>query len=131
MTENIGSAAAVGAVYAAYSGCFYVIDWLFAHGYSKLAVVAAVSALLVNWAAAAVATSEHRGRIGNLLWLLFGAVIPFLGGAALACLGNGESNRSTGYALMGGTLLPVLIFLYIGAATIRRRSSRGSSTPAR
>lgn len=118
---SIGSAALVAAVYGAYAGCFYVIDWLFAHGYSKLAAVAAVSALLVNWAAAAVATSGHREKVGNLLWLLFGAVIPFLGGAGLVCFGGSESHRSTGYALMGGTLLPVLIFVYIGRDYLRGR----------
>lgn len=118
---SIGSAAAVVAVYAAYSGCFYVIDWLFAHGHPKLAAVAAVSALLVNWAGAAVATSAHHERAGNLLWLLFGAVIPFLGGAGLACFGGSDSHRSTGYALMVGTLLPVVIFIYIGAVHLRGR----------
>jgi hypothetical protein len=125
---SIGSTLAVMAVYAAYSGCFYVIDWLFAHGYPHLAVVAAVSALLVNWAAAAVATSGNRERVGNLLWLLFGGVIPFFGGAGLACFGNGDSHRSTGYALMVGTLLPVVISLYIGAGYLRGRSFRRPHT---
>ena len=131
MPMSIGSAAAVAAVYAAYSGCFYVIDWLFAHGHPKLAVVAAVSALLVNWAAAAVATSEHRERVGNLLWLLFGAVIPFLGGAGLVCFGNDDAHRSTGYALRVGTLLPVLIFLYIGVSRLRGRAFRGPPSSPR
>ena len=128
---SIGLAAAVAAVYAAYSGCFYVIDWLFAHGHPKLAVVAAVSALLVNWAAAAFATSGHREKMGNLLWLLFGAVIPFLGGAGLACFGNGDSHRSTGYALMVGTLLPVVLVFYIGARYLRGRPFREPPPPAR
>ena len=118
---SIGSVALVAAVYAAYSGCFFVIDWLFAHGHSKVAAVAAVSALLVNWAAAAVVTSGHDGREGNLLWLLFGAVIPFLGGLGLACFGDGASNRSTGIALMTGTVVPLVIFLYIGWGHVRGR----------
>ena len=116
---SIGLAAAVAAVYAAYSGCFYVIDWLFANGHPDLAVVAALSALLVNWAAAAFATSGHREKMGNLLWLLFGAVIPFLGGAGLVCFGDDAAHRSTGTALMVGTLLPVVMFLYIGASSFR------------
>lgn len=116
---RIGLALVVAAVYAAYSACFYVIDWLFAHGCPKLAVVAALSVLLVNWAAAAVATSGHREKVGNLLWLLFGGVVPFLGGAGLALFGNGASNRSTGLALMAGTLLPVLLSLYFGAGYFR------------
>jgi hypothetical protein len=128
---NIGTAAAVAAVYAAYSGCFYVIDWLFAQGRPKLAVVAAASALLVNWVAAAIATSEHRERVGNLLWLLFGAVIPFLGGAGLVCFGNDDSHRSTGYALMFGTLLPVVLFFYIGSGYLRGRPFREPRPPAR
>ena len=116
---SIGSALLVMAVYAAYSGCFFVIDWLFANGHPNVAAVAAVSALLVNWAGAAVATSGHHERLGNLLWLLFGAVIPFLGGAGLAAFGGGDSHRSTGYALMLGTLVPVLIFIYIGLGHLR------------
>ncbi|HAH07492.1 MAG TPA: hypothetical protein DCM05_13390 [Elusimicrobia bacterium] len=128
---SIGLSLAVAAVYAAYSGCFYVIDWLFAHGHPRLAAVAAGSALLVNWAAAAVATSGHRERVGNLLWLLFGAVIPFLGGAGLALFGNGGSHRSTGYALMVGTLLPVVVSLYIGAGYLRGRLFRSAPPPAR
>jgi hypothetical protein len=126
---SIGMAAAIAAVYAAYSGCFLVIDWLFAQGHPKVAAVAAASALLVNWVAAAVATSEHGGKVRNLLWLLFGAVIPFLGGAGLACFGNGDSNRSTGCALMVGTILPVLIFVYIGAGHLRGRLFRGPPPP--
>lgn len=121
---SFGSAVLVAAVYGAYSGCFYVIDWLFAHGHPKMAGVAAVSALLVNWAAAAVATSGHQDRVGNLLWLLFGAAIPFAGGLGLALFGDGGSNRSTGFALMGGTLVPVLMFLYIGSGYVRGRWGR-------
>lgn len=116
---SFGTAVLVAAVYAAYSGCFYVIDWLFAHGHPRLAGVAAVSALLVNWAAAAVVTSGHSDRAGNLLWLLFGAAIPFLGGLGLACFGDGDSNRSTGIALMVGTIVPVVIFLYIAWGHLR------------
>lgn len=121
---GIGSALLIAVVYAAYSGCFYVIDWLFANGHPKLASVAAVSALLVNWAGAAVATSGHSDRQGNLLWLLFGAAIPFLGGLGLACFGDGGSNRSTGIALMVGTIVPVLIFLYIGWGHLRGAAPR-------
>ncbi|MBI5597480.1 MAG: hypothetical protein HY928_15430 [Elusimicrobia bacterium] len=121
---SIGSALLVMAVYAAYSGCFFVIDWLFANGHPQVASVAAVSALLVNWAAAAVVTSGHHERLGNLLWLLFGAVIPFLGGAGLAAFGDGASNRSTGYALMLGTLVPVVMFLYIGWGRLRGGTTR-------
>lgn len=121
---SIGSALLVAAVYAAYSGCFFVIDWLFANGHPQVAAVAAVSALLVNWAGAAVVTSGHNEKLGNLLWLLFGAVIPFLGGAGLVAFGGSESHRSTGYALMLGTLVPVLIFLYIGVRQLRGRSAR-------
>lgn len=121
---GIGSAVLVAVVYAAYSGCFYVIDWLFANGHPKLAAVAAVSALLVNWAGAAFVTSGHSDRQGNLLWLLFGAAIPFLGGLGLACFGDGGSNRSTGIALMVGTIVPVLIFLYIAWGHLRGGSLR-------
>lgn len=121
---SIGSAFLVAAVYAAYSGCFYVIDWLFANGHPTLASVAAVSALLVNWAAAAVATSGHADREGILLWLLFGAGIPFLGGLGLTLFGDGGSQRSTGIALMAGTLVPALMFLYIGWGRLRGRPSR-------
>ena len=121
---GIGAALLVAAVYAAYSGCFYVIDWLFAHGHPRVAAVAAVSALLVNWAAAAFVTSGHSGKEGNLLWLLFGAAIPFLGGLGLACLGDGGSNRSTGIALMVGTIVPVMIFLYIAWGHLRGGSLR-------
>ncbi len=121
---GIGSAFLVAAVYAAYSGCFFVIDWLFAQGHPKVAAVAAVSALLVNWAAAAVVTSGHSDKQGNLLWLLFGAVIPFLGGLGLTLFGDGGSNRSTGIALMAGTIVPALIFLYIGWGHIRGRALR-------
>ncbi|MBI3298240.1 MAG: hypothetical protein HYZ75_08760 [Elusimicrobia bacterium] len=121
---SFGAAVLVAAVYAAYSGSFYVIDWLFAHGHPRLAAVAAVSALLVNWAAAAVATSGHSDRAGNLLWLLFGAAIPFLGGLGLACFGDGDSHRSTGIALMVGTIVPVVIFLYIGWGHLRGRALR-------
>jgi hypothetical protein len=128
---SFGMAAAIAAVYAAYSGCFLVIDWLFAQGHPKVAMVAAASALLVNWVAAALATSAHGEKLGNLLWLLFGAVIPFLGGAGLACFGNGDSNRSTGYALMVGTILPVLIFIYIGLRHLRGRPFGGSQPPSR
>ncbi|TBR20047.1 hypothetical protein EPO15_13640 [bacterium] len=118
---SFGSALLVAAVYAAYSGCFYVIDWLFANGHPQLASVAAVSALLVNWAAAAVATSGHDDREGKLLWLLFGAAIPFLGGLGLVCFGGGGSHRSTGLALMVGTLVPALMFVYLGSGALRRR----------
>ncbi|MBI4346276.1 MAG: hypothetical protein HY553_05445 [Elusimicrobia bacterium] len=118
---TLGSALVVVGVWGAYSGCFYVIDWLFAHGHPKLAAVAAVSSLLVNWVAAAVATSEHRERLGNLLWLLFGAVIPFCGGAGLAVFGGSDSHLKTGYALMVGTLLPVVMFLYIGGGYLKGR----------
>lgn len=118
---GIGSAILVAAVYAAYSGCFYVIDWLFANGHPKLAAAAAVSALLVNWAGAAVATSGHGEREGTLLWLFFGAGVPFAGGLGLALLGDGGSNRSTGIALMAGTTVPVLMFLYIGWGRLRGR----------
>ncbi|MCX5795020.1 MAG: hypothetical protein NTY77_05970 [Elusimicrobia bacterium] len=128
---SFGAIFAIAAVYAAYSGCFFVIDWLFANGHPKVAVVAAASALLVNWAGAALATSGHGERVGNLLWLLFGAVIPFLGGAGLACFGDGESNRSTGYALMVGTALPVLMFLHIGVGYLRGRPYRGPRPPTR
>lgn len=121
---SIGAALLIVAVYAAYSGCFYVIDWLFAQGHPQLAAVAAVSALLVNWAAAAVATSGHNEREGKLLWLLFGAAIPFLGGLGLVCLGGSDSHRSTGAALMVGTLVPAAMFLYIGSGTIRGRTPR-------
>ncbi|TPW20377.1 MAG: hypothetical protein FD126_1745 [Elusimicrobia bacterium] len=114
----------VATVYAAYSGCFFVIDWLFANGHPRVAAVAAVSALLVNWVGAAVATSGHHERLGNLLWLLFGAVIPFLGGAGLAAFGGSDSHRSTGFALMLGTLVPVVMFLYIGSVHLRRRVPR-------
>lgn len=114
-----GFALVVAAVYAAYSACFYVIEWLFAHGHPNVAVLAAGSALLVNWAAAAVATSGTAGRSGNLLWLVFGAVIPFLGGAGLACFGGALSERQTGYALMLGTLVPLLLFLYLSRASIK------------
>lgn len=121
---GIGAALLVAAVYAAYSGCFYVIDWLFAQGHPRVAAVAAVSALLVNWAAAAVATSGHSDREGNLLWLLFGAAIPFLGGVGLLCFGGSDSHRSTGIALMVGTVVPVVIFLYIGWGHLRGRTLR-------
>lgn len=117
---SVGFALLVAAVYAAYSGCFFVIDWLFAHGHPQVASVAAVSALLVNWAAAAVATSGHDDRSGRMLWLLFGAGIPFLGGLGLACFGDGGSQRSTGLALMLGTLVPVVMFVYLGVGTLRR-----------
>ena len=121
---SVGSALLVAAVYAAYSACFFVIEWLFANGHPRVAAVAAVSALLVNWAATAVATSGHRERVGNLLWLLFGAVIPFLGGAGLAAFGDGDSHRNTGFALMLGTLVPVVMFLYIGSGHLRGRTPR-------
>lgn len=111
---GIGAAFVIAAVYAAYSGCFYVIDWLFANGHPRLAGAAAVSALLVNWAGAAVATSGHGDREGKLLWLLFGAAVPFAGGLGLTLFGDGGSNRSTGIALMAGTTVPVLMFFYIG-----------------
>jgi hypothetical protein len=69
--------------------------------------------------------------VRNLLWLLFGAVIPFLGGAGLVCFGNDDSHRKTGYALMVGTILPVLIFLYIGAGHLRGRPFRGAPSSGR
>ena len=116
-----GSALLVAVVYGAYSACFYVIEWLFAHDHPGVAVVAAASALLVNWAAAAVATSGTQGRAANVYWLLFGAVIPFLGGAGLACFGRAPSERQTGCALMLGTLLPAAMFVYL---FVRRKSSR-------
>lgn len=125
---GIGAAFLIAAVYAAYSGCFYVINWLFAHGHPKVAAAAAVSALLVNWAAAAVVTSGHSGREGNLLWLLFGAAIPFLGGLALASFGDGGPNRSTGIALMVGTIVPVLMFIYIAWGHVRAGSLRWPSS---
>lgn len=124
---GIGAALLIAAVYAAYSGCFYVIDWLFANGHPRVAAVAAVSALLVNWAAAAVVTSGHGGREGNLLWLLFGAVVPFCGGLGLALFGDGGSQRSTGIALMAGTVVPALIFLYIGWGHLRAGTLRWPS----
>lgn len=122
---SLGSVFAIAAVYAAYSGCFYVIEWLFAHDLPKMAVLAALSSLLVNWAAAAVATSGHAERSGRLLWLLFGAVIPFLGGLGLLVFAPAESERRTGLALMFGTLLPVLMFVYLGLPSIKERFFRG------
>lgn len=121
---SFGAALLVAAVYAAYSGCFYVIDWLFAHGHPRLAAMAAVSALLVNWAAAAVATSGHDDREGKLLWLLFGAAVPFLGGLGLVCFGGNASHRSTGLALMVGTVVPAVMFLYLGWGRLRGRAPR-------
>lgn len=126
---SIGSAFLVAAVYAAYSGCFFVIDWLFANGHPKVAAVAAVSALLVNWAGAAVVTSGHGAKEGNLLWLLFGAVIPFCGGLGLAFFGDGASNRSTGIALMVGTIVPAAIFLYIAWGHLRAGTLRWPTRP--
>lgn len=116
---TVGAALAVAAIYAAYSGAFYVIEWLFAHGHDHLAIMAALSFTALNWIASALATSGHPERVGNLLWLLFGAVVPFLGGAGLAAFGNVPAEHKTGFALMFGTLLPVLVFLYLGVGRLR------------
>lgn len=124
---SIGAALAIAAGYAAYSGAFYVIDWLFAHGHDKLAVLATLSFTALNWIASALVTSGHPERVGNILWLLFGAVVPFLGGAGLVCFGQAAAEQKTGLALMFGTLLPVLMFLYLHGGRLKEflRGTRG------
>lgn len=116
-----GAVIAVAGVYLVYSGLIYGIERLFAFGHPILAVAATIALHLLNWLLAAIATSGHSGKQRDRLWLAFGAVIPFAGGAGLVCWGGKYSIRMAGLALMGGTIVPTLLFLWLSLGSLRRR----------
>ena len=117
-----GAFIAVVGVYLVYSAWIYGIERLFAYGRPILAVVATVILHLINWLVAAMGTSGHDDKRRDWLWLAFGAVIPFAGGGGMVIWSGVRSIELAGLALMGGTIIPTLLFLWLSVGTLRRRA---------